>query len=195
MSSNLKRVVSGLILLLCILNAAACSNEAGSGDETSGNADNVTTSQSSEDSEELKPDLPDVNYNGREFRLGYHTQDNTESLLFKETDTGEIVDTAIYNRNLALEEKYGIKMKFINSGFSAGEFAEKLNAAILGGDDSYDVCIGNGNYFVKYLASLPYVDYNDVPYLEFDKPWWNKANTESLTLCGKMYLYSPMVTQ
>lgn len=192
MSKKLKRVLCGLTAFLLAASSVACGEEVREDQDTTVDDTSVSVDDGSD---ELKPDLPDVNYGGREFRVGYHIQDNTESLLFKDTDSGEIVDSAIYNRNIALEEKYGIELKFINSGYPAGEFAEKLYTSIAADDDAYDICIGNGNYFVKYLATLPYVDYHDVPYLEFDKPWWNSGSVDELTICGKMYLYSPMITQ
>lgn len=194
MTKKFRRTISGLTALLCLFGTVACSSGGKDPDsETSTGGESVTDSTAVE-SEELKPDLPEKNFGGREFRVGYHTQDNTASLLFTETDTGDVVESALYKRNSALEETYGINLNFVNSGLSAGDFSQHVNTSVLANEDLYDICIGNGIYFVKYLAASPYVDYNDIPYIELEKPWWNSEAFADMTVCGKTYLYSPMIT-
>ena len=107
-----------------------------------------------------------------------------------EGEIGEVVNDAVYLRNKIIEDRFNVSIKTVSSGDDQQKHATKIKSSLLAGDDVFDValvhCIFGPNLTLEGLA------YNllDVPYFNFDKPWWQKQTNEELTLNDRMYLGS-----
>ena len=129
--------------------------------------------------------LPDVDYNGYEFRvIGY--SDSYPPVVEKET--GAIIDDAIFRRNQKVEEQYNIKLTPTMYPFTdylkVSEFVAKAGRAQ---SDDFDLAnmIFRDAYngvlegIIPPATALPIVD------LEADdRPWYNQSMNESITIDG-----------
>ena len=115
---TLRKVTASIVfisLLISSLSMISCSQA-----ETSINTEQTETTQIETVAEKLKPDLPDVNYDGADVRIMQHSfqtggwQDWGSRDLFAETSTGEPINDAVYARNLFMSEK--LRDEYYRSG-------------------------------------------------------------------------------
>ena len=135
----------------------------------------------------LQANLPDTDWNGRTFMVlgrdepNYDQFDNFE--IWAEKEDGEVVNDAIYRRNITIEDAYNVKI----AQTLYNEPQTELQKSASSGEHLYDLafvelmsigpCIQNGYFYNLY----------DVEYIDFSKPWWNPDVNETVSLCGKLY--------
>lgn len=142
--------------------------------------------------------LPDTNWNGREFRvLGYegnYPQYSTFE-IYTEGETGEVVNDAIYRRNLTIEERYNVKISEVFSPDSNTNNADlstvpALRKNALPGEDLYDLAfVTVSNIGLPAREHLLY-DLNEVGYLNLEADWWNKEANDMISMTGKQFFAS-----
>ena len=152
-----KRLASALLAALLLLGTAACSD--GGVDSGDGGAENgaVSTSgdltpTSPEEAAAQETDgaytdsLPEADFSGSTF--GVYTSNNINSwtlpttLNHAEEETGEVVNDALFARDLWLESRYGVKLDFTVDGTTpAGAMSGPLEKNILAGDDTYNLIL------------------------------------------------------
>ncbi len=103
-----------------------------------------------------------------------------------------VVDDAIYKRNEAIREKYGVNITNEDvveyaSSMGTGTGYRKIYTEYMAGYTHYDAAMV-GTYDVASLAYNGFLcDLNSIPYIDLSKPYWDqKANTD-LSMNGKMY--------
>ena len=176
-----------VVLLLCML--FSCGESA----ENTVNPINPTKSDDEtgelvEETDLLSPNLPDNDFDGYEFRMLNIDQ---ESMWWgivdvdTEEQTGEAVNDAIYNRNRTIEEKYNFKIKEAN--VSSSQVASILRKNSQAGDDEYDVAFPSTGDLIGLITNNTLTNLNAIPYLDFDKPWWNTSVRQYFSLKNKMY--------
>ena len=111
-----KRAISSVLLAAMLTTLAACGNETVS----DGGNNSETTSGKASDTETAaveKAGIPEDKYEGYEFRmLGKEIKDTTSvNEFFAESETGDTLNDAIYQRNRLVEARFGVTMKFIGS--------------------------------------------------------------------------------
>ena len=202
MKRNVFRVIAALLAAMLLLpSLIACADqpeEQGTPSDTTA-ADVAATTLPPEtenpydENGYLKDTLsPDLNFGNYEFNiLGWNT-----SLpdFYVELDTGDTVVDTIYFRNVAVEERLGIKItaNLINGDNSnQTPFVEHAMAAILaGGDCEYDM-IGCYSMCGGTLATRnAIVDLNTLDHLNFDMPWWSDSLIEMSTINDKLFFVS-----
>ena len=106
----MKKVISLLLLAALLTSAAACGSDSGTNDTTS--SDGTTDTSAPEETEpEEKLDLPsDLNYNGYVFRILSRPSPDIEQ-VYVEEQTGDVLADSVYKRNIAVEDKLGIKFE------------------------------------------------------------------------------------
>ncbi len=173
-------------LLLCLLMVVAvvigCA-ESGipkeTGDGTKAPGTQGTSGQESEPAETLvKDDLPaKMDFDGMTIRTAYR---DGQINFFPGEDEGEIVATAVYNANMAVEERLNITRTWdpINDSI----LTMTIIKSIMTGDDMYDYVPVDQFYGSEYCAQGMYMDLSDLPYVDYEKPWYYKEYMESLSL-------------
>ena len=129
---NIVRVISFVLMLLMVSSVVACATPGDSVDTTTAapTGSDTTTAPSGGDATdpagttepaetELTPDLPDVSYNDktikfleREIEMGNNI-DVYFNEFYADLSLAEPVSNAVYDRNMAIEDKYGIKIESI----------------------------------------------------------------------------------
>jgi len=104
--------------------------------------------------------------------------------VYAAEQNGEVLNDAVYSRNMFLEDTYGFKLKV---GYSAKTQADELGTMILAGDDTYDAAFPMGRTASSIAQTGGLVDLHTLKYLDLDSDVWNRLFTEKLTLNGKLY--------
>jgi len=180
---NTKRLLT--LLLAALLLATSCGN-AGTGETESVSGD--TAPVETEPVETEIPDgLPDTDLEGYNYVMCINGNEERVAQTWVEELNGEIINDAVYNKLIAVEERF-------NTDITQSELAQEedkvdtIKKSILAGDDAFDLAQGHDISMAQ--ASLEGLFYNlyDVPHLDFSKPWWPVATTESMTVAGQMYM-------
>lgn len=167
-------------------------NETKPAGETQSNAESTETEAETEPDENARlsidDELPENDFGGRNFTVFCASDNNTAQYLVADEITGEGVNDAIYYRNLTVDERYNAKVAY-NEGGTHRETAALVDTIITSGDtESFDLVqfhvVSNSGNAMKGL----YLNWYDVPHIDFEKPWWSDSNIEDLTINNHSYL-------
>ena len=186
-----KRIATILLSLLLLLQATACSESGNNADETT--APDAASQEITEEvpvEEETEPvisdDLPESDFEGYEFVI---FNSNPESNTWFTTvhvdvdeDSGDAIPSAIFNRNLKVEERLNIKIS------ETEQTADQIKNTILAGDGSFDMSLMQGANILAHAQAGYLLDLHTLPYLNFEKPYWDANAVEQLSLCNKLFV-------
>lgn len=190
---NLKRTVSsGLILCMLLASVGSIvscgeSKDPGTKETTANTQSSETTPINTEDLSDLErrqlisDGLPDEDFKGEPFRFA--VESNKEFEIWSEDLTGEVTNDSIYNRNLTIEERFKVKI----TAEVLTDVHSKVNQYVIAGDDAFEV-MG----FQAYLSYTPITakalqNWYDMPYMDFEQPWYNKITNDAATFNGKLF--------
>ena len=189
----MKKIFFTRIVILFLLAVILLQSCAKSSDNTADD-DNIDENNSAEgnDIEEqpiITDDLPDgLNFNGETFTILYRDYMNYET--YAEAETGEVINDAVYRRNAYVEERLNIKFNMVpiqGAWDHKDSFLAKVRNTVSAGDDEYDMINGYAAYIVELSGGGYLLNWKDIPYIGFDKPWWNQDFTNEMTINNKQY--------
>ncbi|MBQ8369770.1 MAG: hypothetical protein IJY35_07305, partial [Clostridia bacterium] len=195
MKTKLLASVLALLMLASSFTACSESNAGTNTDETNpaGGNESVSTDTSVPEEEltdlekrQLIPDdLPDVTFNGEEFRAFTSNASHAdyEGEFVAEEITGDACNDAVYNRNIKIEDRFDVKIT-VGSDASPQNQAKTMAQA---GTDDYHVL---GFYdFAAYgpITAEALLNWHDTPYQNMEKPWHNSLANEGATINGRLY--------
>ena len=130
--------------------------------------------------------LPDETYDGEDFRVLYRDAASyTMSDAFVEGLTGEVINDAVHNRNIYMEDTYDFK--FVPIPHEAP--TDTLTAEFFAGSDSYDFATDSMSSLFKYALKNYFNDWNDMKYFDPEDPWWD-ANCAPDLCHGRRHQYA-----
>jgi hypothetical protein len=191
-----------LLAAIAMISVLACSQndaEKDNGAEKTNNDDNAINE--SEDgteepaTEKLPPDLPDINFGDVDFVVlltgNWESSFVSFPYVVAEELNGEIVNDAVYMRNVMISEKYGVNIKEIDetgqAAWGTGNGYKTISKDVLAGNNSYDAGF-IATYDICTLASEGYLhDLFEAPHIDLDKPWWDARTKRDLLIGNKMY--------
>lgn len=193
-----------LVLILAAIMTAtslvSCSDN-GSEDakDTTSTKDTAAVAESSDESDTETEeagetlDIPFSNYDGYTFTAltGDNVTYNWRELTVEEI-TGESINDAFYNRNLAVEDMLNVKINSVvnASGGNATAFKNSVDS----GDGAYDVAFMTF-YDASHTATGGYcVDVNTIPNIDLEKSWWNRDSIEQIKVLGSNYMVASDIT-
>ncbi|MBP3293802.1 MAG: hypothetical protein J6N32_08620, partial [Clostridia bacterium] len=136
---------------------------------------------------QLIPDnLPAVNYDGAEFRVMTREtfagwQYSTE--IWVEELNGDACNDAVFNRNVAIEERFGVKI----SATEDTDAQNKIKTFVTAGTPDYHLV----SYF-DYQTYIPVtagvlMNWLEAPMVDLNQPWHNKLANDGATINGILY--------
>ena len=202
----MKKTNSRLIAVLLVAAMAlsvlvACGQPADSGDEnTPGDGETTpaaaadttpaeTTENPYDENGYLKDEIPeDINFNNQVINVLYWN--NAKNVEYTAEDDGNIINSAIFNRNIAVEDRLGVTFTWIGEKGDYGQRADfnKIIAADLSGACEYDIISAYSTTIAMaatYGYALDLLQYNEQ--LKLDKPWWGADLTNMATINDKLY--------
>ncbi len=176
----MKRFLPLLLVLTLLLPLAACGKE-----ETAPAVTTVPAATESAAPETTGDNLPDKDFNGREYRI--LTYDMCIDDFVAEEMTGALINDALYDRNLEVSERFGVVLR--TDGESAyTEAASKLRNSVSSGDDAYDLISLHEISTAPLAVQHHYRDWNDFTYVDPMQDWWNRSSYEDLSVAGHSFL-------
>ncbi len=127
-----------------------------------------------------EPILPDVDYTGKTLTILYrydaHAYNVTD--IWVQELNGDVINDAVFNRNLALEAKFGATLE-PRPDVSPITTAKK---EILADSVEFDLC--GDRMFEMFPACTEgyFYDWNQLNYISFDEPWWDANAARDLSI-------------
>lgn len=177
--------INWVVLLLAL---ALASGITGCGQEenlTSDTSDGSQAITSETESEQLSDDVPALNFEGAEFKT--IIQSSTVYDMYVAEATGDVLSDSIHKRNAKISERFNVKIAEPTS-LSFGDLSNLVKQSVQAGDAEWDLILGQMEQSGKDTQSGIYMNWYDIPYVNFDKPWWPKSFKDVGTVNGKMYL-------
>lgn len=139
---------------------------------------------------DVKDSLPDdLDFGGATIHFYTRGGDRDTLMEFQAEElNGEVVNDAVYSRNLSVQERLNLVMDLILAPVNIhGGTNDQIRKSVSAGSNDYDL-LGNGMYSMMSLTMenilLPM---NELPYLDFEAPWYNQAFLETTNLNGHNY--------
>ncbi len=177
------------ICLLAAMLLASCGTSTVE-DTTDNNDNGVDTTETAGETETTEDDL-----------FAVQKEDNggkTFTLLTTETQqyeydalemTGDVVNDAVYTRNMAVEDLLGIDFNFV---YKPGDWANKdsycqlIQSSIMAADGAYDVVSGMISCVQPIASTQLFMNVYDLPDINLNNPWWVSELQSGLTINGKL---------
>ena len=177
---------------LCLLAALLCSGMISCGapaDDTAA-ADTSADTAAETVETEVKPDLPDKDYEGFNYRI--LAAESTNLYIHSAEVTGEVVNDAVYEANAQVGEQFNIGFEMIP--ITANNDPTIIQSYIMAGDDAYDVAQLHDCTTGSMALNGWFHNVHELPYVDTSAEWWPQFTVDSLTLNGKMYYISNYTT-
>ncbi len=137
----------------------------------------------------IADEVENEDFGGRDFIVLGSAEQDFAKFTYVEELNGEVLNDSVYNRNLEIAERFNTKIQYTAPAGNYDNSNAELKKSVQAGDadsfqiTSYHVVSNSGNV----LQGL-YMNWYDVPHINFDKPWWSDSTVEDLSLNGRCFL-------
>ena len=183
----MKRHVTMLLAAAMLLNLlTACGGTAEPEPETDAAADTAVETEPVET--ELTDSLPEKDFGGASFRV--LTAAEQWQKFYNSEQNGEVINDAVYARNLAVEERFNIGLDYqVYNGYTAGmaDVKTALSGSVMSGGGDFDMIVGSSSYMIPLVADKLLYNLDEADYLDLDAPWWFGYINDSVRIANKLY--------
>jgi len=192
----MKRTLASILSLLMLLpTLAACSDEPADTSETEAYvAESTTTADTTPaetDRSQIKDNLPDnLDFEGRIFRIVQRDDGADLTIEVDCEQTGDVIDEAIFARNLAVKERLNVEIETIkktNTIHDANMVNDAIRTSVTAGSDDYDMAYNHMYGTMPLGLEGMFINVYDIPHIDFDQPWWSKSFLDEATLYGNCF--------
>ena len=184
----MKRTLSAALavqtVLLALL-AASCGDSADT-QTAAPETDGATAAVTEAVTEDILAYLPETDMGGWQFDILGHEDHLSGNHTFHATEQiGEVINDEIFERTRRIEERYNMVYNVYAAGDQWNTVSDTLRNTVASGEDAFDMVIFytyalqssivTGGYFYNML---------EVPYLNFDNPWWHTEINDAYTHFG-----------
>jgi len=178
MKKTFLRWIACLLVLLTVAALAACT------DPNKGPVGSTPMGEQTDGDETADPfdALPDRDLKGYAFNVLIRNEDYIVKDMFQETVSQDNVESAIYNRNLKVEEAFKVDLVPIAKaeGFTAMD-------SIFAGDAEYDLILPHARYAAMYAGGGYLLDWHSLPVVDLTAEWWDQNCNESLSIHNRLF--------
>ncbi len=191
MKSIKKRILAriALFMALLLLAGAAVSCSSGGKDPAAETGDSAVTDKDpgaeTEEAAETEPPSPVVerNFEGYNFRfLNGNTSYAHNTLIFEE-DTADNLDSAMYQRNLKVEERFNITLSEEISGSPQADYS----ASVTADDYSFDIALLRMEWAFPVVINNQTVNWGAIPNIDLSADYWVQDSVKRFSLLNNVY--------
>ncbi len=173
------------LCISCLLLAAAgvsCSDGRTTADTSAISGENAAVTEAVTEPGEVSGVPADVKFDNTDINIWYVSYDTAGDVGLFGEDSGEALDTATYYKNLAVEEKLGVKLNFIASSDGEGGSCAEILRIMTADDTSFDVFFATQWQCALCIPQGVFLNIADAPYISFDKNWWDVAYMREMSI-------------
>ena len=178
----MKKRTSILLLIALLASAASCGESAASAETTAASGTESTTA-----AETLPAGIESCDYGGKTFTILAPSWGLYKNYFFAEEQNGEVMNDALYERDLIVEDYLGVSIEHLLQG-TINDIMPSVQAAVMAGDDTYSLVLTHCIMDVANMVTSGLLyDFNDIPSIDLDADWWNKNANENLQIYGAQF--------
>ena len=191
----MKRKLSLLLAFLMLSSTlSACGSESEGEVTTSGTSGSEKTTTAAADW-----GLPEKDFGGKTLKIltmnptdtatGKIKEGTTIGQLYAEEESGDVMNDATYKRNQLVAQRYNIQLEVNYGSTDNNAEIEQWVKALLADEYIADL-FDCGLWFMEKMSSQGLLlDLRQLPYMNFDQPWWDKNLMEDYSVMGE-YLFA-----
>lgn len=142
-----------------------------------------------------KDNLPELDFGGKEMRFLHRGSapnlgDPDLRLEIDAEESGEVVNTALHDRKLSVENRLNIGVKILTAdeGIDSGAAMNKLiRASVTAGSDDYDILLNHMSQATPLASEGLLYNLNTFKYLDFAQPWWSESFADAAQIYDQLY--------
>lgn len=176
------RIITALLLCAMLVGCGAETTDK----ETTGTADTAVDAAETVQETEIWDNVPAGSYDGYGFRFltteenwGYYRMDVEEQ-------TGEVLDDAVFARNLAVEDRLGIVIT--ETGLHYSKVMDEVKATVLASEDAYDAMTLMAFNLMTTAQQKMLLDTAALSAIRTDMPWWNGNAIRDMAIGPREYM-------
>jgi hypothetical protein len=184
------KLLAASLAALTLASAAGCGS-ASEAVSTSAASDTVTETEA----ETAAPDslaaralvsdgLPDYDAQGYAFTF-LICQNETDYIVAEES--GDVVEDAVYARNSKISDRFNVTFAD-NLQTDYGKVSDYIRKSLNAGEDSYDLISSHVVGLGSNVLEGSFLNWYDVKYIDFSKPWWAPSTSTDLTYNKRAYI-------
>ena len=194
---DIRKRTLALLLASCMLTVPACSEKAADSAEDSAKTSSGITAlpgeneelpDASEEPDPLADALPEKDMGGWTFRMSIFGNGGIRAETYAEEMNGNVVNDAVYTKIANVGDRFNVDIVLTEACLDDGNDQAVLLKSIAAGEDSCEIAQGHDISMANASLEGDFINVYDLPYLDFEKPWWPDATLESMTVLGQMYL-------
>lgn len=175
--------LASVMLVGCL---AACGTAKGNETQTTRKANN----------DENVP-LPVADYSGRTYTVLYRDIPEYRAEWVAEgEETGQVIGSAVYSRNAAVEDRYGVYLDFETgrapaqavAGDFENNFQAKIDKTVAVGDDVYQLAAGYTYRLATVSTQGNFLNWYAMPNMDLNADWWSTDFFTYATYKGCCYI-------
>ncbi len=185
----MKKYLSLFLAVLMLISTATLLIACGGKEDDGSNSGSGEIKQYEEDSifyerSLVSDDLPDIDYGGRTFRVVANDKSNY-FIEEEKRNQGDLMVDARFTRNQAVENRFNVNIEVVYGTGAYSEEADYVTKTVLAGNDEFDLFSGMVMSMGGLVTKKIFLNWYDVPHIDFSKPWWYESNSTDLTYNGK----------
>ena len=131
--------------------------------------------------------LPELDYGKKEF--GMFIDKGGAHYLIAEEETGDLVNDAVFQRNLAIEEKFNLAFNLVEA--EVNQPCAEIRNFIMADDKTFHVFVNvQHNAMPGMVLDGYFIDWNELEHLDYTQPYWNSRVAKDINFGGKVYTMS-----
>ena len=177
-----------IVLLAVELVFASCQNNQNSADTTKNSeVTNVETdTEEATNTEKLPDPVPELDLGGATvtFLVRGSSYAEWESQdIYEEEDSDDPIKSAVYKRNMTLQEKYHCTIEQVGSGSPGADAKKAINA----NTDEYQVLMCDTQETLGLAQANLLKDLNSLNGIDTKNPWWDQNLVANCSIGGRLY--------
>lgn len=177
----MKRNISLILALITAGTLASCGDDTGPVQTDSALADAPTDTPETD----IYSSLPTGNYGRAEFKILNNISNFAYTSMDLESETGDVLDDAVYQRTRSVEDRLGVKISVTDLGWD--EALDMIKSQIMSGDDGYDICFDEVSTLALAYEPGMFTDIATISTVDLTKPWWNRMANDSIRVGDATY--------
>lgn len=181
----MKRLLIVFLITLLLFSTMACAAEKVNEEIAITESTGETITENMSEDDFIYDDLKDEGFNGYAYRIWSSTRENQDLYTFITYGemTGDVVQDALYNSTLNVEERFNVDITGITCGsdeVTNSMVKESVNA----GEDAFDLIISQDRVIETGGLAGYYLNLYKAPNFNFEKPWWT-SGTAAMSVDNK----------
>ena len=130
-------------------------------------------------------DVPELDFGNKKF--GIFGVRGSMPFMMSEGENGDLVNDAIFRRNLAIEERYNLEFDMFEAEPNVGP--DQIKTFIMSGDQTYQLFLSIQHGAMPGMILNDYfVNWNELDALKLENPYWNPNGVKKLGFNDKIYV-------